>query len=507
MKLLAPPPPQRRIYCNRTLNLRSIKAIGFDMDYTLLHYRTKVWEQRAYEHAKRRLQDMGWPVGALAFDPDFATIGLIMDLQRGNIVKANRFGYVKAATHGTGSLPFDEQRRVYGRELVDLADSRWRFMNTLFGLSEAHLYAQAVDLFDEGALDHLGKDKPSDYAQLYATVRGAIDAAHMMGELKAEILADKDTFVDLDPELPLALLDLKNSGKKLALITNSEWFYTREMMAYAFDKFLPSRNWRDLFDVVIVAARKPDFFAVKGPIFEVVDEQRGLLEPVIGQLETGKVYLGGHADMVEKVFKVRGQEMLYVGDHVFADVNMSKRLNRWRTALVLRWLEQDLDALEAFNASQHLLSERMRLKTELEHTYSAIRLQIQRLERKYGPPVPGVPDLSLQELKAEGQAIRSRLVEVDNSIAPLAREAAELVNPRWGLIMRAGNDKSHLARQIERNADIYMSRVSNLLGLTPFVYLRSPRGSLPHDALPGGGDESNRPERPSELQALAGKIE
>ncbi len=25
-----------RIFCNRTLNLRSIKAIGFDMDYTLL---------------------------------------------------------------------------------------------------------------------------------------------------------------------------------------------------------------------------------------------------------------------------------------------------------------------------------------------------------------------------------------------------------------------------------------------------------------------------------------
>jgi hypothetical protein len=47
--------------------------------------------------------------------------------------------------------------------------------------------------------------------------------------------------------------------------------------------------------------------------------------------------------------------------------------------------------------------------------------------------------------------------------------------------MRAGNDKSHLARQIERRADIYTSRVSNFLFLTPFVFLRSMRGSLPHD--------------------------
>ena len=66
-------------------------------------------------------------------------------------------------------------------------------------------------------------------------------------------------------------------------------------------------------------------------------------------------------------------------------------------------------------------------------------------------------------------------------LAPLAKEAAELSNRTWGLLTRAGNDKSHLARQIERSADVYTSRVSNFLHATPFVYLRSPRGSLPHD--------------------------
>ena len=44
--------------------------------------------------------------------------------------------------------------------------------------------------------------------------------------------------------------------------------------------------------------------------------------------------------------------------------------------------------------------------------------------------------------------------------------------------MRAGNDKSHMARQVERHADIYMSRVSNFMHYTPFAYFRSPRGSL-----------------------------
>jgi 5'-nucleotidase len=69
----------------------------------------------------------------------------------------------------------------------------------------------------------------------------------------------------------------------------------------------------------------------------------------------------------------------------------------------------------------------------------------------------------------------------------MAKAATELANPNWGLLTRAGNDKSHLARQVERYADIYTSRVSNLLYATPFVYLRSPRGSLPHDPQHPGG--------------------
>ena len=47
--------------------------------------------------------------------------------------------------------------------------------------------------------------------------------------------------------------------------------------------------------------------------------------------------------------------------------------------------------------------------------------------------------------------------------------------------MRTGNDKSQLARQVERYADIYMARVSDLGLHTPYAYLRSHRGSMPHD--------------------------
>ena len=38
------PSAERGIFVNRTLNLRSIKAVGYDMDYTLVHYRVAEWE-------------------------------------------------------------------------------------------------------------------------------------------------------------------------------------------------------------------------------------------------------------------------------------------------------------------------------------------------------------------------------------------------------------------------------------------------------------------------------
>ncbi|MCU0693621.1 MAG: hypothetical protein MUF54_19700, partial [Polyangiaceae bacterium] len=43
MQTIELPAPHRRVFCNRTLNLRSIRAVGCDMDYTLIHYRTDEW--------------------------------------------------------------------------------------------------------------------------------------------------------------------------------------------------------------------------------------------------------------------------------------------------------------------------------------------------------------------------------------------------------------------------------------------------------------------------------
>ncbi|MCB9555765.1 MAG: HAD-IG family 5'-nucleotidase [Deltaproteobacteria bacterium] len=466
--MIAPPPAEREIFCNRTLNLRSIKAIGYDMDYTLIHYHVEQWEGRAYDYLRDRLHAAGLPVSDLRFDHHSVIRGLVIDTELGNIVKANRFGYVKQAWHGTRPLDYDSLRSGYARTIVDLTEPRFIFANTLFSLCELSMYAQLVDLVDQRKLD------PSlGYGNLYPLIKQSLDAAHMEGQLKAEIVDNPSRFVADDPDTVAALLDQKRAGKRLLLITNSEWPYTEAMMSYAFDPHLPgSMRWGELFDVIIVSARKPAFFSQHNPVFEIINSE-GHLKPVVGSLGHG-IYLGGDAWKVEQYLGLSGDDILYVGDHIWGDVHVSKRLLRWRTALILRELEGEVAANQAFSADQQRLAEMMSQKRDKEFALSQLRLARLRAGKS--------------EPNAQTEALRTELIKLDNQISPLARASGKIGNETWGPLLRTGNDKSLLARMVERHADIYTSRVSNFLFQTPFAYLRSPRGSMPHDpGQPIGG--------------------
>ena len=468
---------ERGIFCNRTLNMRSIRAIGYDLDYTLVHYNVEAWEGRAYYYIKQKLLQRGWPIENLQFDAEAVNRGLVIDRKEGNLVKANRFGYIKRAVHGTRPMEYREMRRTYSRVLVDLGDERWVFLNTLFSISEAGIYGQLVDKLDAGQVPEALR---VGYWELYDVVRGALDNAHVEGELKADIMAEPELFVHLDEDMPQALLDQRLAGKRLVVITNSEWHYARFMLSYAFDRFLPGQmTWRELFHLVVVAARKPVFFLENSPAFRIVDEERGLLEPVFGPLQEGGIYWGGNASLVEASLGASGQEILYVGDHIFTDVNISKNIQKWRTALILRELEEEITAMAAHAEAQQAIAALMVHKVRLEDQYSQLRLA--RLRARGG--VEDVYGLDLEGLNATMERLREQMIALDERIAPLVIEDGTAFNRAWGYLMRTGNDKSHLTRQLERYADIYTSRVSNFRRYTPFVYFRSPRGTLPHDPM------------------------
>ena len=135
--------PERGVYCTRALDLRDIKAIGYDMDYTLIDYKMELMEERVYSYSKQYLQMKGFPVSGLTFDVELVVRGLAIDIELGNLIKVDRFGFVRRAMHGTKELTQEEIEEAYQMTPpVDLRDSRWVFLNTLFSVSEGWSHAR-----------------------------------------------------------------------------------------------------------------------------------------------------------------------------------------------------------------------------------------------------------------------------------------------------------------------------------------------------------------------------
>nr|XP_034925778.1 cytosolic purine 5'-nucleotidase-like isoform X2 [Populus alba] len=441
----------------------------------------EAWEGRAYDYCLGNLRSMGFPVDGLAFDPDLVIRGLVIDKEKGNLVKADRFGYVKRAMHGTRMLSTQDVSEMYGRELVDLRkENRWVFLNTLFSVSEAVAYMQMVVRYDEGAIS--AEICPPDYKGLYKAVGKALFRAHVEGQLKSEIMSKPELFVEPDPELPLALLDQKEAGKKLLLITNSDYHYTDKMMKHSFNRSLPNdMGWRDLFDIVIISARKPEFFQMSRPLYEVVTGE-GLMRPCFKACKGG-LYSGGSAQMVENSLDIHGDEILYVGDHIYTDVSQSKVHQLWRTALICQELEEEHNALIHSRGHRATLIELINQKEVVGDLFNQLRLALQR--RNTGRPAQTLAATNMddQELTESMKKLLIVMQRLDEKIAPMLEADGELFNKRWGFLSRAGLwDKSHLMRQIEKYADIYTSRVSNFLHYTPFMYFRSQEQTLAHDS-------------------------
>lgn len=52
----------KQIFCNRSLNMKNIIAVGFDMDYTLAQYKPETFESLAYQGTiKKLVYDLGYP--------------------------------------------------------------------------------------------------------------------------------------------------------------------------------------------------------------------------------------------------------------------------------------------------------------------------------------------------------------------------------------------------------------------------------------------------------------
>ncbi len=478
-------PRKNRVFCNRNLRMDSIEMIGFDMDYTLALYHQEKLEQLSIDLTLGKLiEKHGYPeeIRTLTYDPRWAIRGVMVDRQLGNVFKLDRHSHVGRCYHGARELNHDERKAIYRNEKINLSNDRWEWIDTLFGLPEAVMYTTLVGWADR-------RTGTVDYDKLFGDIRTAIDEAHRDDTLKSVIKADLATYIVKDPLLGETLHKFRSSGKKLFLLTNSLYDYTTVVMSYLLDgerKAYPS--WRNYFDIVIVGGAKPAFFNELRP-FVQIDPQT--FEPIssngeIKHLTRDKVYQGGNVVAFEQMTGIKGEQVLYIGDHIYGDILRLRKQHMWRTAMVLQELEREItvsDRLEAQIKDLELLDRRHR-NLESEIDYQTLRLKkLQRLidDEASSPALRTRLEEERKLARASVDSLRDRAALMETEVDSLESRIDRAYNSHWGSCLREGNENSRFGEQVNDYADLYTGRVSNFGPYSPLRYFRAPRRPMPHE--------------------------
>lgn len=452
----------RRIFANRDVALDRVRVVGFDMDHTLAEWHRRRSEALAYELAVERLIERGYPeeLRRVPYDPEFGSRGLALDGVHGNILKMNAFLEVRRAYHGTRLLLPDETAALYPRKPERAHFQQLVWMDTLFSLPEVFLYAVLVDLIDAV--------RPApDYARARDDVRECIDTAHRDGSMKGAMLADLGAYLNDDPHLPAALGRLRDAGKRLFLLTNSPYPFTDAVMGRLLndrDPRLP--HWRDWFNIVVVSADKPGFFTAARALVPLDDQGKpGAPAPAPGG---GRCFEGGNLRDFEALLDAKGDDVLYVGDHIYGDILRPKRESGWRTCMVIPELEDELAAL---------LRGRSRLR-RLHRIESTLALEEPALGALYGRCGTGSDDAACA---ADIGARLAGIGRLFDEAQRLEEEAELAARPYWGAIMKAGNELSRFGAQVRDFACLYTSRASNFALYPAGRRFVGPPEVLPHE--------------------------
>jgi hypothetical protein len=243
-------------------------------------------------------------------------------------------------------------------------------------------------------------------------------------------------------------------------------------------------SWRNYFDAVIVGAAKPAFFTEKRPFLVVDPATNTTLDQRVRQLSRDKVYQGGNIFDFENMTNVRGDRVLYVGDHIYGDMIRLKKAHTWRTAMVVQELDLENRVSERL-AEQirdlDLLDRRQRnLESEIDYQVTMLK-QLQRVQEDADPPLKSELEGVVRQAKQSLDSLRTRARTIEDEVNALETSIDAAYNSFWGPIFREGHETSRFGSQVSEYADLYTSRVSNFLSYSPLRYFRAARQQMPHE--------------------------
>ncbi len=470
-----PPPAGRRVYCNRNMRLDQVKVVGFDMDYTLAIYRQAEMDRLSIDATVRKLIDRGYPeeLRTMKYRTDFPIRGLLIDRKLGNVLKMDRHRYVKTAYHGFTRLSREERRRAYHTRRLRPGSRRYHWVDTLYSLSEVAVYAAVIEHLEP-------RQVALDYGQLFADIRECADLSHQDGSILDVVLQDLPRYVDRDPELGLLFHKLRSAGKRLFLLTNSGPEYTEAMMSYLLGNALEEYpSWKNYLDYICTFSNKPGFFTEKAPFVDV-ETGAEIREPA-----RSRVYTGGNITDFQRALGFSGDEVLYVGDHIYGDVLRAKKESTWRTAMIIQEMDDELRVLRehalTFERADALEQMQDAVQDELREHQARLKRAERKLNEHESGPERAKWDSKRVRHRRSIDRLRAQLKELNAERAALHDVLDEAFHPFWGSVFKAGNEVSSFGNQIEQYAGLYTARATNLTQYSPMHYFQSPRHRMPHE--------------------------
>ena len=185
-------------------------------------------------------------------------------------------------------------------------------------------------------------------------------------------------------------------------------------------------------------------------------------------LEQGKIFQGGNWKHLHAMLEVKaGEEILYVGDHLYSDVLRSKRTLGWRSAFIMPELEEEMNVFQENLPLLQEITELRKLRDEL----SGLADSVQRQD---------LPDHETQQVLAE---INQDDQMVKEKLTALASAWHSAFHPIWGAMFNAGYQDSRFAYYVQNYACLYTAKASNLGGTFTTRSFRTTPERLPHDAM------------------------
>ncbi len=473
----------QRVYVNRTLDFAKVQAIGYDMDHTLAIYNRETFEKLAFDETLKKLIAEGYPEELLEikFDPSYVQRGLLVDKDRGNLIKVDCHKYVKLGYHGKRRLTKEERSKFYNNQ--NFKANEFISVDTFFALSEVQLFIEIIEYMSK---------KPAsiskDFGTIYNDIKRNIDLSHKDNSIKDKVLANIDKYIIRDKHLATTLQRQLHAGKVIFLMTNSHWEYTNAVMSYILnDENEALSNWRDYFQYVIVGSGKPGFFTGSQPFFEVMTDT-GLLKIHKGALNPEAVYHGGNANAFEKLASLRGDEILYIGDHIYGDIKSSKDLHGWRTGLIVDELEDELEKIADQAELKREINELLDKKEEKEETYQKLKSKTNFIENQMHKALRQDDKKKHDKLKTEYEKqseLANELFDIVYNLQKTIKEKVKkrefAIHPLWGETMYAGLERSRFADQVSNYSCIYMNKVANLRFYNQTKKFLAVKELMPHE--------------------------